>query len=134
MTRAASQGEGHIPRVWPRQEDMLPGRPIFGLAVARSFGDAHWKSVGVCAAPDVVLRRLQPTDAFLLLCSDGVTDVMSGQQAVNLAAVCLGAGTQNAALCVTEEAKRLWASKYPRSQRDDIAVVVMLLRPLKSAL
>jgi serine/threonine protein phosphatase PrpC len=133
---AAHSGEGHIPRVWPRAEDAVPGRPTYGLAVSRSFGDLHWKGVGVCASPDVVLRTIQPQDAFLLLCSDGVTDVMEGQQAVNIAADALHSGKEgsaaNAALAVNEEAKRLWASRFPRSKRDDITCVVLPLRALSA--
>ena len=132
---AAHSGEGHIPRVWPRAEDAVPGRPSYGLAVSRSFGDLHWKGVGVCASPDVVLRSIQPQDAFLLLCSDGVTDVMEGQRAVSIAADALhgggkGGSAANAALAVNEEAKRLWASRFPRSQRDDITCIVLPLRKL----
>lgn len=127
---AAAAGEGHIPRVWPRDGDVAPGRPVFGLAVSRSFGDAHWKSVGVCASPDVVLRRLLPSDAFLLLCSDGVTDVMPGQHSINIAAQWLyaGSGARNAAQAVVDEAKRLWAERFSRSPRDDISVICVLLR------
>ncbi len=128
----AHPGEEHIPRVWPREQDVLPGKPSFGLAVARAFGDTHWKAAGVCAAPDVTLRRVRPDDAFLLLCSDGVTDVMSGQEAVSVAANALhdaGEDVRNVAQAVVDAAKQAWQDKFPQHTRDDITVAILMLHP-----
>lgn len=134
-----------VPRVWPKP---VEGTAACGLAVARAFGDVAWKAAGVCAAPDVVVRALQPADAFVLLCSDGVTDAMSGAAAVTCAADALhrGAGAgggggggrgggraaaeANAAAAVVEAAKKAWAQRFPRHARDDITALVVLLRPL----
>ncbi len=132
---SAAPGEENIPRVWPREADLQPGRMPHGLAVARAFGDQHWKSAGVCAAPDVLVRTLAPADAFLVLCSDGVTDSISGAAAVSIAANALHAAgdTQNAAQAVIEAAKAAWAALYPRQKRDDITAAVVLLRKLAPA-
>ncbi len=135
---AAYPGEDHIPRVWPREGDVRPGRAAYGLAVSRAFGDVHWKNAGVCAAPDVTLHKLRPCDAFLLLCSDGVTDAISGDMAVHIAAEALhaeggaehGDGAANAAAAVNAAALAAWAARFPRHGRDDITTLVVLLRPL----
>ena len=137
---AAHPGEAHIPRVWPREQDVKPAAPAFGLAVSRAFGDAHWKGAGVCAAPDVTLHALRPQDAFLLLCSDGVTDALSGAQAVAAAADALHAAAEagdgdeaaalNAAAAVNAAAVEAWARRFPRHSRDDITSVVVTLRQL----
>jgi serine/threonine protein phosphatase PrpC len=125
---AAHPAERHVPRVWP--PDSSAGAQPYALAVSRAFGDRHWKAAGVCASPDVVHRTLQPGDAFVLLCSDGVTDVMSGQAAVDVAAALRrgerGESGVNAALAVNEEAKRLWAAIFPKSALDDISTMIIV--------
>lgn len=120
-----------VPRVWPNPSNGSAG---CGLAVARAFGDLAWKGAGVCAMPDVALRTLSPSDAFLLLCSDGVTDALSGAAAVATAADALhgGGGAANAAAAVNAAAKAAWATRFPRHARDDITCVVALLRPLST--
>jgi serine/threonine protein phosphatase PrpC len=134
----AHPGEEHIPRVWPRDADVPPGSTAYGLAVSRAFGDAHWKNAGVCAAPDLTVRRLTAADAFVLLCSDGVTDALTGAAAVRIAADALhapggdaeGDAAANAAAAVNDAAVAAWAARFPRHARDDITTIVLLLRPL----
>jgi hypothetical protein len=50
------------------------------LAVSRAFGDAHLKNFGVSATPELSAIRLTPRDAFLVLASDGLWDVVDEQQ------------------------------------------------------
>jgi len=55
------------------------------LANTRSFGDASQKRLGVSAEPDVVRRELKGTEwAFMVLCSDGVSGVLSDQEIVDI--------------------------------------------------
>jgi serine/threonine protein phosphatase PrpC len=58
-----------IERVWD-----ATGR--YGLAVTRALGDHAFRPF-VSHEPDVFVRARLSTDAFLLLCSDGVWDVMT---------------------------------------------------------
>jgi serine/threonine protein phosphatase PrpC len=131
--------EEHILRVWPKPPDNsrgsagsgslgTPGSADFGLAVSRAFGDMHWKSAGVCATPDIAYKPLAPNDAFLVLCTDGVTDVMSPEEVVAVAGDALHGG-RNAGEAVLEAAKRAWATTWPRHARDDITVAVVALQP-----
>lgn len=42
------------------------------LAVSRAFGDRHLKRYGVCAEPELTRCTIGPSDAYLLLASDGL--------------------------------------------------------------
>lgn len=54
------------------------------LQISRGFGDlAHKQDGHLVVTPDVVTHRVDPSDQFLLLASDGVFDVLTSQQAVN---------------------------------------------------
>jgi hypothetical protein len=65
----------------------LPGRPAAGLAVSRSLGDAQFKEPLplVSCDPDVSVTLLRPGDTLLILASDGVWDVLSDQDAAEVA-------------------------------------------------
>lgn len=56
------------------------------LANTRGFGDAHYKQLGVFAEPAVSSRILSPASAyaFLILLSDGITDMLSDQEICDL--------------------------------------------------
>ena len=55
------------------------------LANTRGFGDAHYKELGVFAEPAITSRILKGSEyAFLILLSDGVTDVISDQEICDL--------------------------------------------------
>ncbi|RPB21106.1 protein serine/threonine phosphatase 2C [Terfezia boudieri ATCC MYA-4762] len=62
------------------------GEERFGvLANTRSFGDASQKRLGVTAEPEVTRRELKGMDwAFMVLCSDGVSGVLSDQEIVDI--------------------------------------------------
>lgn len=68
-------------------ESPLPGRPAGGLAVSRSLGDAQFKEPLplVSSDPDVSVTLLRPGDTMLILASDGVWDVLSDQEAAEVA-------------------------------------------------
>ncbi|KAG0151091.1 hypothetical protein CROQUDRAFT_37318 [Cronartium quercuum f. sp. fusiforme G11] len=55
------------------------------LANTRGLGDSGFKSLGVTGEPDIVKKVLKGKDwAFMVIVSDGVTDVMSKQEIVDL--------------------------------------------------
>ncbi|KAF8419294.1 phosphatase 2C-like domain-containing protein [Tirmania nivea] len=62
------------------------GEERFGvLANTRSFGDASQKRSGITAEPEVTRRELKGTEwAFMVLCSDGVSGVLSDQEIVDI--------------------------------------------------
>jgi len=67
------------------------GRVIFAgcwrvqgdLAVSRAFGDAHLKKFGVSAQPELKSYTVGPQDAWLVLASDGLWDVVDEQMCGN---------------------------------------------------
>ncbi|ORX37257.1 phosphatase 2C-like domain-containing protein [Kockovaella imperatae] len=52
----------------------------------RGFGDGDWKSSGVTAEPEVISRVLKGAEySYLVLVTDGLTDLMSDQEIIDLA-------------------------------------------------
>ncbi|XP_073028006.1 probable protein phosphatase 2C 52 isoform X2 [Primulina eburnea] len=115
----ALQDEPEVQRVW------LPFDDAPGLAMARAFGDFCLKEYGVISIPEFSHRILTDEDKFVVLASDGVWDVLSNEEVVEIVS---SAPTRSlAARIVVESAAREWKSKYPTSKMDDCAVVCLFL-------
>ncbi|KAI4341074.1 hypothetical protein MLD38_025844 [Melastoma candidum] len=115
----ALQDEPEVPRVW------LPFDDAPGLAMARAFGDFCLKEYGVISIPEFSHRVLTDKDQFVVLASDGVWDVLSNEEVVQIVA---SAPTRSsAARILIEAAAREWKLKYPTSKMDDCAVVCLFL-------
>ncbi|KAJ6967262.1 protein phosphatase 2C 6 [Populus alba x Populus x berolinensis] len=121
----ALQDEPEVPRVW------LPNNDSPGLAMARAFGDFCLKDFGLISVPDVYYRCLTERDEFIILASDGVWDVLSNKEAVDIVASAPGRAT--AARALVDCAVRAWRLKYPTSKNDDCAVVCLFLEHLCAA-
>uniref|UniRef100_A0A6N2LS10 PPM-type phosphatase domain-containing protein n=1 Tax=Salix viminalis TaxID=40686 RepID=A0A6N2LS10_SALVM len=74
----ALQDEPEVPRVW------LPFDDAPGLAMARAFGDFCLKEYGVISIPEFSHRTLTERDQFIVLASDGVWDVLSNEDVVEI--------------------------------------------------
>ncbi|KAG1679125.1 hypothetical protein FOA52_000480 [Chlamydomonas sp. UWO 241] len=99
------------------------------LAMTRALGDHHLRCSGVVAEPDVsVTARDRVHDEFLLLASDGLWDVMSNQEAVNLASRCLeraaARGAKRSAACRVASTV-LSRAALERGSRDNVTVAVV---------
>ncbi|KDP26876.1 hypothetical protein JCGZ_18034 [Jatropha curcas] len=115
----ALQDEPEVARVW------LPNNDSPGLAMARAFGDFCLKDFGLISVPDISCRRLTENDEFIVLATDGVWDVLSNKEVVDIVA---SAPTRSsAARALVESAVRAWRYKYPTSKVDDCAVVCLFL-------
>lgn len=115
----ALRSEPSVKRVW------LPHDNMPGLAMARAFGDYSLKSFGVIAVPEVTYRRLTENDKFVVLATDGVWDVLSNEQVVQIVdSICV---RSLAAKAVVDAAVGLWKVKYPAAKADDCAVVCLFL-------
>jgi len=105
----------------------LGGRVIFYgtwrvegvLAVSRAIGDRRLKKY-VSAVPEIMERRLTHEDEYLILATDGVWDVLSSQDAVDVVASCNGN--------MKEAARKLTESAYKRGSMDNITSMVIDLR------
>uniref|UniRef100_A0A0D3GB26 protein-serine/threonine phosphatase n=1 Tax=Oryza barthii TaxID=65489 RepID=A0A0D3GB26_9ORYZ len=107
------------------------------LATSRSIGDYYLKPF-VSAEPEVRVVERTDKDEFLILASDGLWDVVSNEVACKIARNCLngraasmfpesvsGSSAADAAALLAELA-------VSRGSRDNISVVVVELRRLKS--
>ncbi|CAH2067916.1 unnamed protein product [Thlaspi arvense] len=116
----ALQDEPEVARVW------LPNSDSPGLAMARAFGDFCLKDYGLISVPDINYRRLTERDQFIILASDGVWDVLSNKEAVDIVASAPSRST--AARALVDTAVRSWRIKYPTSKNDDCTVVCLFLQ------
>ncbi|XP_072979964.1 probable protein phosphatase 2C 33 [Typha angustifolia] len=117
----ALQDEPEVARMW------LPNNDSPGLAMARAFGDFCLKDFGLISVPDVSYRRITERDEFIVLATDGVWDVLSNKEVVDIVAA---VPTRSmAARTLIDSAVRAWRIKYPTSKIDDCAVVCLFLKP-----
>ncbi|KVH95871.1 probable protein phosphatase 2C 52 [Cynara cardunculus var. scolymus] len=113
----ALQDEPEVSRVW------LPFDDAPGLAMARAFGDFCLKEYGVISIPEFSHRVLTERDKFIVLASDGVWDVLSNEEVIEI--VSSVPARSSAARTVVDSAAREWKTKYPTSRMDDCAVVCL---------
>ncbi|KAF6158353.1 hypothetical protein GIB67_022433 [Kingdonia uniflora] len=111
--------EPEVSRVW------LPNSDSPGLAMARAFGDLCLKGYGLISVPEIYHRRLTMQDEFVVLATDGIWDVLSNQEVVEIVASAPTRAT--ASRILVETAVRAWRLKYPTSKIDDCAVVCLFL-------
>uniref|UniRef100_A0A5B6Z123 protein-serine/threonine phosphatase n=1 Tax=Davidia involucrata TaxID=16924 RepID=A0A5B6Z123_DAVIN len=115
----ALQDEPEVARVW------LPNNDSPGLAMARAFGDFCLKDFGLISVPEISYRRLTEKDEFIVLATDGIWDVLSNKEVVDI--VASAPAHSSAARALVESAVRGWRCKYPTSKVDDCAVVCLFL-------
>ncbi|KAJ3677595.1 hypothetical protein LUZ60_003319 [Juncus effusus] len=115
----ALQDEPDVARVW------LPNSDSPGLAMARAFGDFCLKNYGLISVPMVSYRQLTPKDQFVILATDGVWDVLSNKEAVEI--VGNAPNQALAARALVDTAVRAWKLKFPTSKSDDCAVLCLFL-------
>ncbi|XVF30278.1 hypothetical protein REPUB_Repub16aG0042900 [Reevesia pubescens] len=115
----ALKDEPDVARVW------LPNNDSPGLAMARAFGDFCLKDFGLISVPEISYRRLSEKDEFVVLATDGIWDVLSNKEVVDIVASV--PARSSAARALVESAVRAWRYKYPTSKVDDCAVVCLFL-------
>lgn len=115
----ALKDEPEVARVW------LPNHDSPGLAMARAFGDFCLKDFGLISVPEVSYRRLTDKDEFIVLATDGIWDVLTNEEVIEI--VASTDAPSQAAQAVVESAVRAWRQKYPTSKVDDCAVVCLFL-------
>ncbi|GFQ05723.1 probable protein phosphatase 2c 73 [Phtheirospermum japonicum] len=73
--------EPGVHRVWKPNGQRIKGP---GLAVSRAFGDYFIKDFGLISEPELTQRWISSKDQFVILATDGVWDVISNQEAVEI--------------------------------------------------
>ncbi|KAM0039064.1 putative protein-serine/threonine phosphatase [Helianthus debilis subsp. tardiflorus] len=110
------------------------GQRVLGiLSTSRSIGDQHLKPY-VIAKPEVIVKKREDKDEFIILASDGLWDVISNDLACHVVRKCLDGRitcrrrsndskyrTTNAAVVLTQLA-------MARGSKDNISVVVVNLK------
>ncbi|XP_062231196.1 probable protein phosphatase 2C 48 [Phragmites australis] len=109
--------EPGVHRVW------LPNRESPGLAMSRAFGDYCVKDYGVISAPEVTQRRISSRDQFVILATDGVWDVISNEEAVQIVAAT--PDREKAAKRLVECAVRAWRRKRRGIAVDDCSAICL---------
>ncbi|XP_010524561.1 PREDICTED: probable protein phosphatase 2C 41 isoform X2 [Tarenaya hassleriana] len=106
----------------------MPNRDSPGLAVSRAFGDYCLKDFGLISKPDVTYREITDKDQFLILATDGVWDVMSNEEAVEIVVGSVTDRTKSAKRLV-KRATRLWQKKRRDVAMDDISALCLFFHP-----
>lgn len=109
--------EPGVHRVW------LPDGETPGLAMSRAFGDYCVKDYGLISVPEVTERNVSSRDQFVVLATDGVWDVISNQEAVEI--VSSTADRAKASKRLVEKAVYAWKRKRRGIATDDISAVCL---------
>ncbi|KAG5008486.1 hypothetical protein GLYMA_09G280700v4 [Glycine max] len=115
----AAEEEPDVYRIW------MPDDDCPGLAMSRAFGDFCLKDYGLISVPDVFYRKITPQDEFVVLATDGVWDVLTNSEVINI--VASAPRRSIAAKLLVKRAVRAWRYKYPGSKVDDCAVICLFL-------
>mmetsp|Transcript_18740 Transcript_18740/g.43789 ORF Transcript_18740/g.43789 Transcript_18740/m.43789 type:complete len:371 (-) Transcript_18740:212-1324(-) len=104
----------------------LAGKMYPGLTITRSIGDAVGARAGVTSSPEIARHKVQRDWKFLLMCSDGVWEFMTSQEAVDLVAKFPASEVQKASEALAAEAWNRWIQEEGNIA-DDITVVCIWL-------
>ncbi|XP_061341987.1 protein kinase and PP2C-like domain-containing protein isoform X2 [Gastrolobium bilobum] len=94
------------------------------LQVTRSIGDDDLKPA-VTAEPEIAESTLCAEDEFLVMASDGLWDVISSMDVINI----IKNTVKEPGMC----SKRLATEAVERGSKDNITVIVVFLRPVSTA-
>jgi serine/threonine protein phosphatase PrpC len=106
----------------------IKGKQYPGIAMSRSIGDVVAQSVGVVYNPEVNQIEITEDDEFVLICSDGVWEFITSQEAVELVQNYPNQ-LKNAAEALASLAWKKWIENEGDIV-DDITVVIAGLKPL----
>lgn len=103
----------------------VPGENYPGLNMSRAFGDTYSQQLGVICEPEILEVEVKQNDLFILMCSDGVWEFISSQDAVNLVSKSEGSAKK-----ATEKLAALawmrWKNMYDVLVDDITAMVIYL--------
>lgn len=97
------------------------------LAVTRAIGDRRLKKY-VCPDPEIKERALKAGDEFLVLATDGVWDVLSSQECIDVVRSVCGDNTRVDTATLEAAAQRVVDTCYKRGSQDNITCIVVDLK------
>jgi serine/threonine protein phosphatase PrpC len=105
-----------------------PGTRRLGLNMSRSLGDIMGHVLcGLSAEPELGRHEVGPDDRLLLVCSDGIWEVISPAEAVDIVGKFEPAEAMVAAEVLAREARTRWLTRGVGTVVDDITVLVQFL-------
>lgn len=99
------------------------GKP--GLSISRALGDECAASVGVSAAPEILQIPIDQNSERLLICSDGVWEFLSNQEAMDI----VNKSQENCRVAAEQLASVAWMRWIQEEEDvvDDITVIIVNL-------
>lgn len=94
--------QGGVPRIFKKNEDGP------GLAVSRSVGDVVAHDCGVSSEPEIIDKEIEPDDAFVVIGSDGVWDLMSSPEVIGFIFDKMETKKEFVAKMLAEECRNRW--------------------------
>ncbi|KAL6142564.1 hypothetical protein ACLB2K_060843 [Fragaria x ananassa] len=116
--------ETGVYRLW------LPYEESPGLAMSRAFGDYCVKDFGLISEPEVTHRNITSRDQFVVLATDGVWDVITNEEAVEI--VGSTAAREKCAKRLVECAAAAWKKKRRGYAMDDISAICLFFHSSSS--
>ncbi|KAK9218334.1 hypothetical protein WN943_006971 [Citrus x changshan-huyou] len=116
--------EPGVYRVW------MPNGETPRLAISRALGDYCVKEYGLISVLHVTQRNITTRDQFVILASDGVWDVISNQEAVEIVSSVVD--REKAAKRLVECAVREWKYKKRGIAMDDISAICLFFHSSSS--
>ncbi|XP_009597152.1 probable protein phosphatase 2C 34 [Nicotiana tomentosiformis] len=117
--------EPGVYRVWMPNRGTIEGP---GLAISRAFGDYYLKDFGLISEPELTSRSITQRDQFAILATDGVWDVLSNQEAVEI--VSSTPEREDAAKRLVESAICAWKRKRRGIPMDDISAICLFFHSI----
>jgi hypothetical protein len=103
------------PRIWH------PTAKYPGTAFTRSIGDSRADPLGVIAEPEMMTLKLSANEKIIVLASDGIFDVLSNQQVIDICSIHHGDGNPAVAChAVIEQAHWEWLKNEECLDGNDI--------------
>ncbi|KAM7485035.1 hypothetical protein LguiA_001044 [Lonicera macranthoides] len=124
----SSSDEPGVYRIWMPNGEALEGP---GLAISRAFGDYFVKDFGLISEPEVTQRHLTSRDQFAILATDGVWDVLSNEEAIEI--VSSTPNREESAKRLVECAARAWKLKRRGFASDDISAICLFFHTFPSS-
>ena len=126
--RRIEANDGEVRRLdeWSPTRVFGQGANYPGLAMSRAIGDEIAKSFGVIADPEIKCIKVEKSDQFLTLSSDGVWEFMSNEEVINIIHENGKAVANKSANRVAELAFNTWLEKE-NNTTDDITCIIYYL-------
>ena len=107
----------------------IPSSPL-GLAITRSFGDEAFKNFGVICTPTVEKIKLEPSDKFLVIATDGVWDVIKNYEIAKVLEKFQG---RNACERISRIARNRWLESGQNTV-DDITIAILSIGNIQNSI